>query len=163
MYSLNAALLVNLLGFSVGIALYALLAAMVLLHRRRSGSIGVSILLLTTAALGLLWNLGQLYVFVQKDFVEVGISPLLVAVSFSALGFLPSVVVHSAQLEESGTRWLTFAAYGLSSLAAVLHLQAVFAGTTVPCDFALRTLTFGSLALAAALLIFNLRQTLEKK
>src|SRR5206468_331653 len=103
------------------------------------------------------------YVFVQKDFVEVGISPLLVAVSFSALGFLPSVVVHSAQAEESGTRWLTFAAYGLSSFAAVLHFQAVFAGTTVPSDFALRTLTFGSLALAAALLIFNLRQTLEKK
>src|SRR5438874_10544981 len=125
MNSLDAALLVNLLGFSVGIALYALLAAMVVRHRRESGAGGVNGLLLTTAVLGLLWNLGQLYAFVQKDFADTGISPLLVAVSFSALGFLPSVVVHSAQAEETGTDWLTIAAYGLSAFAAFCHLQAV--------------------------------------
>ena len=34
MNALNAALLVNLLGFTVGIALYAMLAAMVVRHRR---------------------------------------------------------------------------------------------------------------------------------
>jgi hypothetical protein len=163
MNSLDAALLVNLLGFSVGIALYALLAVMVVRHRRESAAGGVNLLLLTTAALGLLWNLGELYVFVKRDFADSGIPPILIALSFSALGFLPSVVVHSAQAEESGTHWLTYAAYSLSGFAAVLHFQGLIVGSPVPSDFALKTLTFGSLALAAALLIFNLRQTLEKK
>ncbi len=163
MNSLNAALLVNLLGFSVGIALYALLAVMVVRHRATWRAESVNLLLLTTAALGLLWNLGELYVFVQKDFGDPVISPFLIAISFSALGFLPSVVVHSAQADEAGTHWLTFAAYGLSVLATVMHLQAAFAQVEVPSSLALQTLTFGSLALSAALLIFNLRQTLDKK
>ena len=160
---MNAALLVNLLGFSVGIALYALIAAMVVRHRgsRRVGN--VNVLLLTTAALGLLWNIGELYGFAVTDFGAAAASPFLVAISFSALGFLPSVVVHSAQSEESGTHWLTFAAYGLSIVATAMHFQAAFAGAPVPSGLALQTLTFGSLALSAGLLIFNLRQTLEKK
>lgn len=161
MNALNAALLVNLLGFSVGIALYAMLAMMVIRHRGKTGS--VNLLLLTTAALGLLWNVGELYGFVQKDFGILGISPFLVAISFSALGFLPSVVVHSAQADESGTHWLTFAAYALSAFAAVMHFQAALAHASVPSDLALKTQTFGSLALAVGLLLFNFRQTLEKK
>ena len=160
---MNAALLVNLLGFSVGIALYALIAAMVVRHRGSRRAENVSVLLLTTAALGLLWNIGELYGFAVKDFGAAVASPFLVAISFSALGFLPSVVVHSAQSEESGTHWLTFAAYGLSIVATVMHFQAAFAGAPVPSGLALQTLTFGSLALSAGLLIFNLRQTLEKK
>ena len=163
MDSLNAALLVNLLGFSVGIALYAMLAMMVVRHRAGAKAGNINLLLLTTAALGLLWNVGQLYAFVQKDFGDAGISPFLVAIAFSALGFLPSVVVHSAQADETGTHWLTFAAYGLSAVAAILHFQAAFAHATVPSDLALQTQTFGSLALAVGLLLFNLRQTLEKK
>ncbi|MFT3743725.1 MAG: histidine kinase [Pyrinomonadaceae bacterium] len=163
MDSLNAALLVNLLGFSVGIALYALVAAMVVRYRGSRRAENANLLLLTTAALGLLWNVGELYGFVQKDFGGPVISPFLIALSFSALGFLPSVVVHSAQAEESGTHWLTFAAYGLSIVATLMHFQAAFAGSAVPSALGLRTLTFGSLALVVGLLIFKLRQTLEKK
>ncbi len=163
MNPLNAALLVNLLGFSVGLALYAMLAVMVVRHRRDLRSGNVNLLLLTTSALGLLWNAGELYAFVRQDFANGGISPLLIGASYSALGFLPSVVVHSAQSDEAGTHWLTFAAYGLSVFATILHFQAALTGTAVPSDLALQTLTFGSLALAAGLLLFNLRQTLEKK
>lgn len=163
MDALNAALLVNLLGFSVGIALYALVAVMVARHGggRKAGN--VNFLLLTTAALGLLWNIGELYAFVQKDFGTARMSPFLVAVSFSALGFLPSVVVHSAQPEASGTRWLPIAAYGLSVLAMIIHFRAAFSDAPVPSDIALQTLTIGSIALSVGLLLFNLRQTLEKK
>lgn len=163
MNALNAALLVNLLGFSVGIALYALVALMVVRHRGTRKGENVSLLLLTTAALGLLWNAGELYGFAVKDFGAVVVSPFLVAISFSALGFLPSVVVHSAQSEESRTNWLTFAAYGLSIVATIMHFRSAFSGASVPSDLALQTLTFGSLALSAGLLTFNLRQTLEKK
>lgn len=163
MNSLNIALLVNLLGFAVGVALYALIAAMVVRHRRASRYENVDFLLLTTAVLGLLWNIGELYGFVQKDFVSGGISPWITALSFSALGFLPSVVVHSAQADDERAHWLTHAAYGLSAFAAFLHFYSVVANGSAPSDPALQTLTFGALALALGLLIFNFRQTLEKK
>jgi signal transduction histidine kinase len=163
MNALNAALLVNLIGFTVGVALYGLVAAMVVRHRSRSKPASVDLLLLTTAGLGLLWNLGELYSFIQKDFALTGISPWLAAISFSALGFLPSVVVHSAQADDEGTHWLTYAAYTLSLLAAGLHFYSAAAGNAVPSDLALQAQTIGAVALASGLLLFNLKQTLEKK
>lgn len=163
MNALNAALLVNLIGFTVGVALYALIAAMVLRHRPKTHLANVDLLLLTTAGLGLLWNLGELYSFIQKDFASGGISPWLAAVSFSALGFLPSVVVHSAQADDEGTHWLTYVAYTLSLLAAGLHLYSAAAGNSVPSDLALQAQTVVAVALASGLLLFDLKQTLEKK
>lgn len=163
MNSLNAALLVNFLGFTVGIALYALLAAMVARHRSASGPAGADILLLTTAFLGLLWNIGELFVIIGRDFGAAGSWPFLTAASYSALGFLPSVVVHSARADDPRTHWLTYAAYSLSSFATVLHFLAAFQGRPTPSDLALQTLTFGSIAMAISLLFFNFKQTLEKK
>ncbi|HRA39783.1 MAG TPA: histidine kinase [Pyrinomonadaceae bacterium] len=163
MTALNAALLVNLIGFTVGVALYALIAAMVVMHRPKTSLANVDLLLLTTAVLGLLWNLGELYSFIQKDFAAGGISPWLAAVSFSALGFLPSVVVHSAQADDEGTHWLTYAAYGLSTVAAALHFYSAATANAVPSDLALQAQTVGAVALAIGLLLFNLKQTLEKK
>lgn len=160
MNALNAALLVNLVGFTVGIALYALLGAMVVRHRDQAEG-GVNRLLLLTAGLGLLWNVGELFVFVERDFGNHAGWPMLTAAAYSALGFLPSVVVHSVRIGERRNLVLTVGAYTLSSLAAVLHFAASFAGEPVPSDFALRTLTYGSLALAGALLV--LRGRLESK
>lgn len=50
----NAAALINLLGFTVGIALYALLLLMVVRHRKAKENNAPDFLLLTTAVLGLL-------------------------------------------------------------------------------------------------------------
>jgi Histidine kinase len=159
MNTLNAASLINLLGFTVGVALYALLLVMVVRHRKAR----VNSLLLTTSVLGLVWNIGELFFFISKDFGVSRLSPILSAISYSALGFLPSVVVHSANNDEKKASWLTITAYGLSILAAILHLQSAIFKGIAPNDFALQTLTFGSLALIAGLLIFNFRQTVEKK
>lgn len=163
MNSLNAALLINLIGFTVGMALYGMIAAMVVRHRSSAQLENVDRLLLTTAALGLLWNVGELYASIRQDFVPGGISPWIVAVAFSALGFLPSVVVHSAQADEEGTHWLSYGAYLLSTFAAVLHFFGAASGSDVPSGLALQTQTIGAVALAACLLLFNFRQTLEKK
>ncbi len=167
MNSLNTASLINLLGFTVGIALYALLLAMVVRHRRSREKFSFDFLLLATAVLGLLWNAGELFVLVWKDFGAREVSPVLLAVSYSALGFLPSVVVHSvwknSDNENRNVRLLTFAAYGLSVLASFLHFQsAAFRGVALS-NAALQILTFGSLVLLAGLLIFNFKQTLERK
>src|SRR6185369_15375622 len=110
-----------------------------------------------TSALGLLWNAGELAVLFWKDFGDSQVSPVFLAVSYSALGFLPSVVVHSAwkneESENKNVRWLTFTAYGLSIFASLLHFQAAIFSSVAPSDLALRVLTFGSLALLAGLLI----------
>ncbi len=164
---LNAAALVNILGFTVGIALYALLLLMVVRHRRAKDKTAPDFLLLLTSALGLLWNAGELAVLFWKDFGDTPVSPFLLAVSYSALGFLPSVVVHSAWKSEENENkkvgWLTFAAYGLSAFAALLHFQSAIFKSAAPSDSALRVLTFGSLALLAGLLIFTFRQKLQNK
>lgn len=163
----NAAALINLLGFTVGIALYALLLLMVVRHRKAKDKESPDFLLLLTAALGLLWNTGELTALFWKDFGDTQVSPFLLAISYSALGFLPSVVVHSAwkneESENKNVRWLTFTAYGLSIFAALLHFQAAIFDSIAPSAWALRVLTFGSLALLVGLLIFTFRQKIEKK
>lgn len=163
MNSADAALLINLIGFTVGVALYGLIAVMVVRHRLARRLQSVERLLLTTSGLGLLWNVIQLYLYIKQDFGHGYTSVYMNAVSFSALGFLPSVVVHSAQSDEEGPRWLTIAAYGLSTIAAFLHLYSAATASTVPSAFALQAETVGAVGLAAGLLLFNFRQTLEKK
>jgi hypothetical protein len=167
MNALNTALLINLLGFTVGVALYALLLVMVVRHRKGRNDFSFDFLLLATAVLGFLWNAGELFVFVWNDFGFGRVSPILVAVSYSALGFLPSVVVHSAwknsENENLKIRLLTVAAYGLSILASVFHFRSAIFYNFAPSDTALQILTFGSLALLAGLLALNFGQTLEKK
>ena len=167
MNALNSASLINLLGFTVGVALYALLLVMVVRHRQKKGKFSFDFLLLATAILGLLWNIGELSAFIWKDFGAIQVSPILLAISYSALGFLPSVVVHSAwknsDNEHSKARWLTFLAYGLSVFAGLLHFQSAIFSNVAPSGLALQILTFGSLALLVGLLIFAFRQTLEKK
>lgn len=164
MNTLNAATLVNWLGFLVGVALFALLGAMVLRHRGGPGSRESRLLLVTTAVLGLIWNLSELVVFVLRDFGFSSELPLLTAASYAALGFLPSVVVHSAQYEESGSgRWIAFAAYSLSTIAAILHFYAAVSGANVPSATALMIFTIGAPIFALALVIVYLRETLAKK
>lgn len=163
MIGLNSASLVNLLGFTVGAALYALLLAMVAQKRKHSKKTAPEFLLLATAVLGLLWNIGELFTFVWRDFAGSEASPFLTAVSFSALGFLPTVVVHSANDKESENRWLTISAYGLSVFAATLHFHSALFYRLAPSNLALQTLTVGAIALLFGLLAFNFRQTLKKK
>jgi len=161
----NAAALINLLGFTVGIALYALLLLMVVRHGKEKTA--PDWLLLLTAALGLLWNAGELAALFWKDFGNSQVSPALMAISYSALGFLPSVVVHSAwKNEENENRkvgWLTVAAYALSIFAALLHFQSALFSALAPSDSALRVLTVGSLALLGGLLIFTFRRKIQNK
>lgn len=162
MNALNAALLVNLVGFTVGTALYMLLAIMVARHRERSEG-GPNRLLLLTAGLGLVWNVGELFVLFERDFSDHGGWPFVSAAAYSALGFLPSLVVHTVRIGGRRNLWLTIGAYALSSAAGVLQFSAAVAGAAVPSALALQTLTYGSLALAAVVLVLAFRESLESK
>lgn len=161
----DAALLVNLLGFAVGIALYAMLLAMT--TRRRPGAAArIDFLLSATAVLGLLWNAGELLTFVWRDFARAEIAPVLTATAYSALGFLPAVIVHSAfsnEKKNAESKFLIVAAYVLSFSAAWLHFQHAVFQVAAPSGLALQILTFGFLLILAALFLLNLQQSIERK
>ena len=150
--------LLNLVGFSGGIVLYAMLLAMVVRARQVPGApVRFDPLLLLLSLLGLVWNLCALPAY---ELPKVGINgpfPFLTAAGFGALGLLPSVVVHSVlRGERVGVRGslkqvLTAVAYSVSVVAAVLHLNAALEGAAVPSPVAMRLLTYTFLALIVPL------------
>src|SRR5215831_19983247 len=115
-----AASVVNLIVYTTGAILYAMLFWMVL----RSSSDRLSLL---TGALGLIWNVGAFSSYGLYTAGLIGPSPILLSISFSALGFLPAVVVHSV-LRSRGLssrtlgRSILWLAYALSFVAAILHI-----------------------------------------
>src|SRR5258707_13030465 len=128
--------LLNLVGLSTGVVLYTMLLAMVLRAGHATGAARVDPLLLATAVLGLVWNLCALPAY---ELPKVGIEgpfTFLIAAGFSALGFLPAVVVHSVLRDERDRasvlgwpkRIVAYAAYTVSAAAAALHAHAAWAG-----------------------------------
>lgn len=172
----NIAALVNLLGFITGAALYAMLLALVLRASRpvtnpthdKRATLWTQRLLLATALLGLFWNLGALIIYGARDWGVGRTSDWFEAAVFTALGFLPAVVVHSVLRATNGAggivwaRLISIFAYGLSALAGVLHFYAAPHGET-PSATALRTLTFGFSGLTLVLIVFVRRSSIWKR
>src|SRR5450755_3421693 len=123
----NVAALVHLVGFLTGAALYGMLFTLVL--RRR---VGDDRLPLVTAILGLIWNVSGLAAFGIRDFAGVDPPSFLTATAYSALGFLPAVVVHSVLRSQSEARHRRTAAaiigasYAISTLAETMMFWAAF-------------------------------------
>jgi signal transduction histidine kinase len=146
MNSFNSASLINLLGFTVGVTLYTLLTVMVVRPRKK-----IDKLLFATGILGILWNFGEFFTFIWRDFRGTEVPTIVTAISYSALGFLPSVVIQNAKRNR-----LTYSAYGLSVFATILHFQTNFP----PSEIALQILTIGSLLLLLALFVLKLENKL---
>jgi two-component system, LytTR family, sensor kinase len=154
----NLGELLNLVGLSTGVALYAMLLAMVIRVRRRAGDAAAfDPLLLLTSVLGLVWNLCALAAYALPKVGIAGPFPLVSAIGFGALGLLPAVVVHSVLRggdEGIGAlikRVIGIIAYTASALAAALHLAAAVRGAVVPSADAMRLLTYTFVALAVPL------------
>jgi two-component system LytT family sensor kinase len=149
-----AAVLVNLVGFLLGALLYGLLLAMVLRARAPASS---SRLLLMTGLLGLLWNLGGMFAYgLGTPVTGLGVS-VLIFLAFTALGFLPAVVVHSVVTPIDAragrfARTCVALAYLLSATAAVFHARAAIVAGTLPSGTALTILTVGFAGLIVTLL-----------
>ncbi len=178
MTTLDLAHLINLLGWTTGFALYAMLLAMALRLTRQRRAFGVSGnrvakslwsgadgLPLATAILGLIWNAGALATHglrslrvapVDAD-VTVTLIVLLGAASVAALGFLPAVVVHAvmrnsrAETKRRRAFFLIFTAYALSSVAAAMHLIRAVTSNETHSAAGLYVLTFGFIILMAGL------------
>ncbi|MDX2043782.1 MAG: histidine kinase [Acidobacteriota bacterium] len=169
-----AATLINWLGFITGAALYAMLLLMALGESRVASIVKTSDeeseasfnwLPTVTALLGLVWNLGSL---AALGFIEHKTSlvwTILNALMYSALGFLPAVVVHSllrkrdASLPNPASLILLGGAYGLSLTASAFHFYEALATRSEVSHWALHILTFGFCTLIAGLLwLKSLRQ-----
>jgi two-component system, LytTR family, sensor kinase len=147
MPSADLTALVHLVGFTTGIVLYTMLAVMTLRRGASSGEQAgdpVNRIPLVAALLGLVWNVGALVMYSLPGFRIGTPSPWVTAVAFSALGFLPAVVVDSATrpVTTPRQRWLVVASYALSILAAVMQAIGASRGA-VPSPLAMITLTVG--------------------
>ncbi|MBK6845180.1 MAG: histidine kinase [Gemmatimonadetes bacterium] len=148
--------LIHLTGFATGIVLYAMLAVMTSRDRRRLAGEPESVPSLSpiAALLGLVWNCGAIVIYGVRDFGMGEPARWLVAIAFSALGFLPAVVVHSSV--PAGARgWRrgpVLLAYALSGAAAFLFVRG---GSTpsLPSPTALLVLTVGYLLLVTLVAI----------
>ena len=153
----NLGELLNLVGLSTGVALYAMLLAMVIRARRRGGDAGAfDPLLLLTAVLGSLWNLCSLPGYVLPKFGIPGPFPVISAIGFGALGLLPAAVVHSVLRGNEGVaggirRGVAILAYAVGAIAAMLQLSAAQQGGIVPSSEAMRLLTYVFVALVVPL------------
>lgn len=156
----NVAALVHLVGFLTGAALYAMLFTLVL----RRG-VGDDRLPLVTAILGLIWNVSGLAAFGIRDFAGVDPPSFLTATAYSALGFLPAVVVHSVLRSQSEARHRRTAAaiigasYAISTVAQTMMFWAAFHAGSVPSAIALQILTWFYLGLAIPIFLLTRRRT----
>jgi two-component sensor histidine kinase len=138
----NAITLVHLAGFITGIVLYAMLGTMALRARTTDRRAQRDDVLLLVAALGLVWNVGALVMIGATDFGRGAAPSWLIAVAFSALGFLPAAVIQMAVAPTSRWRPVVSAGYALSGVASVLHIVAAIRGAA-PSPAALWLLSLG--------------------
>jgi signal transduction histidine kinase len=150
--------LLNLVGLSAGVVLYTVLLVMVVRNAPKPvGAAPFDPLLLGTAILGLVWNLCALPAYELPKVGIAGPFPFLTSVGVSALGFLPAVVVHSVlRGRRGGLRGadrigLATVAYGVSALAAGMHVEAAWTGAPLPSALAMRLLTYTFVALIVPL------------
>jgi two-component system LytT family sensor kinase len=152
--------LLNLVGLSTGVVLYAMLLVMVVRAGRAPGEprpVGIDPLLLVTAILGLVWNLCALPAYELPKVGVEGPFPWLIAVGYAALGFLPAVVVQSVLRGERDRvrgwpkQLVALAAYVVSTIAALLHARAAWAGAPLPSPFGMRLLTYTFIVLVVPL------------
>src|SRR5258706_2876634 len=155
---MNMSELLNLIGMSSGIALYAMLLAMVIRAGRvPAAPVRFDPLLLAMALLGLTWSLSALPAYELPKLGILGPFAILTSIGFSALGFLPAVVVHSVLRGERDeirgwARWsLAASAYGVAATAAVFQARAAWTGDPLPSAFAMRLLTYTFIGLVVPL------------
>jgi two-component system LytT family sensor kinase len=158
MPSNDVAVLMHLAGFLTGAALYGILFVLV---ARRLGS--ADRLPLLTAILGLIWNVTGLAAYGVRDLLGRDPHPYLIACAYSALGFLPAVVVHSVLRSETYAKTrrtaqaFIFIAYAVSTVAEGLLFVAAKQGIA-PSTAALQVLTISYAALTVPVMLLTRRR-----
>lgn len=150
-FNVREAVLVNTLGHSIGVLVFALLIYLFLRDWKGSGS-GRGLLPTGAATLALIWNLCSLMALAKAGSADDLSSPVA-AISFAALSAMPSLLLHISL----GTRlpWFRITGYLLSGAAVCIHLVKGF----LPMNASLHDVSlllisagFGSITLLVALI-----------
>jgi two-component system LytT family sensor kinase len=147
--------LLHLVGFLTGALLYGMLLVMVVRPPARPDTFA-----LFTGVLGLVWNLGELGASAARLAGLGTLSSWIHASSFTALGLLASVVVHSVarapigqasqpQIIGSG---IAVVVYACAAFAGVMHFIAAATAQPLPSSWGLIGLTMGLLVVIPALI-----------
>jgi two-component system LytT family sensor kinase len=155
--------LLHIVGYLTGATLYAMLLAMVMRARDRADSLA-----LVTAVLGLAWNVGEISVHATDALAFATASRWLAALSYSALGLLAAVVVHSVATRVRGTqdsqtrsltsRAIAIVAYSCAAVATGMHVVAAATADVLPSSTGLAVVAIGLGALTVPLLLLTHRQ-----
>jgi two-component system LytT family sensor kinase len=156
--------LLHVVGYLTGIALYAMLLAMAV---RQSSSDRVTV---STAILGLGWNVGEICALVFRGVGLHSAERWTAAASYTALGFIAAVVVHSVAWGSAPTdrarwigRWISWLAYACAGVAGVMQFAAAATEGSLPSSAALVLLTGGLLLLAPALVASTGPQATDRR
>jgi hypothetical protein len=114
-------LIINTVGHSVGLLLFAVVVALLITDWRRNG-IRQTGLTLIAASLALLWNLGSLLVLASSKGPGATLD-VLVTFSFSVLSILPAVLLNI--VFQRKRRAIVATGYLLSIAAILLHIWEV--------------------------------------
>ena len=153
--------LLHVVGYLTGATLYAMLFVMVGRAQGKADRLG-----LTTALLGLAWNVGELLAHATRAAGYDAVEPWLAAMAYAALGLLASVVVHSVSRvrpEDGGPRRtlgrvVAVIAYVSGLTAGALQLRAAASGAHLPSALALEVMTAGLVGLSVPLALVTRRQ-----
>lgn len=145
----NQPLLINILGHAGGALIFAIFLCLLYSGRGWSGVRG-RYLPGIVAALSLAWNLGSLAVLTLPG-LPPRVLAVLVALSFSFLSLLPAVLLHHSVGE--GYRTVVLSAYGLSTVALVMHFWEIAGNGVTLHQSALMLITIGFLILTLAVVL----------
>lgn len=151
----------HVVAYLTGAALYGMLLAMV-----ARAAVRPDALALATGILGLTWNVGELGAYGSRLAGLPAASAWMHALSFTALGLLAAVVVHSVARapvkHESKPHVVgsTVAAivYTCAAAAGLMHVGAAASGAAVPSSAGLTWLTIGLLAIIPPLVAITRQQ-----
>ena len=165
---ISAVFIAHVSGYVIGITLYFMLLGLVFQSRRtpsqrtkgdRSKS-SPRWLALWTGILGFVWNVGALLAFLLPHIQLTSPLPALSALSVTALGFLPAVVIlamadtHSMGVSALGRRIISGIGFLLSGWAGLWHVSGIWIERSDNhAGAAFETMAWGFLLLLGGLLV----------
>lgn len=170
MHPHNATTLLHIVGFVTALALYLMLAVMTVgaAPARRAAHERMDRIALATAALGVVWNAGALVMYGLDGAagrLPNDIPPWIAVAAFTALYFLPAVVVHSALTATQPApnavrdqRAFIATAYALSAGAALGNVVAALTHRPVPARLSLWALAAGYACIIGLLVVYSRQQ-----
>jgi two-component system, LytTR family, sensor kinase len=144
--TLRDPVLINTIGHTAGLLLFAVVIVLLIRDRRAHG-VRHTKLSPIAAGLALAWNVGSLIALASPDLNSQSIA-LVVTTSFSVLSFLPAVLLQVAL--QGQQRWIWSSGYAVSAVAAGLHFGEFFFSKPTLHQLAL-TLIAGGFALLAVM------------